>query len=220
MDEDANAKQRLKANAPGCSPDPSGADGRFARRATNRLAVIDAYLDLVHGGNPFPSVDEISERSGVSHRSVFRYFTDRDAMARASIERQHERLQVLMDREIDLCLPFDMRTEQIIEKRLDFYRAAWPTARLCRVLALTQPILLEELTSNRSKARAEVKRTFRTELAGLQATDARDALALLDVALSLESIDLLVRDQGFSRPRSARALHRAVASILGVTPGR
>lgn len=192
----------------------SRSDGRNARRETNRLLVIDAYLDLVQGGNPFPSVDELSERSGVSHRSVFRYFTDRGAMARASIERQHERMKELIDRHIDPDSAFDRRADELIEKRLDFHQVAWPTAQLCRVLALTQPVVQDELTTNRAKLRAEVKRTFRNEFRGLSVADARETLALLDVTLSLEAIDLLKRDQAFSRPRVKRTLHRAVVSIL------
>lgn len=193
---------------------PEGVDGRNVRRETNRIAVTDAYLDLVHEGNLFPSVAEVSQRSGVSHRSVFRYFTDRDSMARASIERQHERVRALTEREIDAGLPFDTRAEHIVEKRLDLYGAAWPTAQLCRVLSVTQPILLDELTGNRAQMRLELKRVFRSELGRLPAAEAREALALLDVLLSFESMDLLRRDQAFSRVRAARTLQRAVASIL------
>ena len=43
-------------------------DGRTARRDRNRTAVLDAILDLIQEGNPLPTVAEISERSGTSHR--------------------------------------------------------------------------------------------------------------------------------------------------------
>jgi hypothetical protein len=46
-------------------------DGRTERRDRNRTAVLDALLDLVEEGNLAPTVPEISERCGISHRSVF-----------------------------------------------------------------------------------------------------------------------------------------------------
>ncbi|HAP77906.1 MAG TPA: TetR/AcrR family transcriptional regulator, partial [Acidimicrobiaceae bacterium] len=43
---------------------------------------------LYRSGNFDPSIDEIATRSGVSARSVFRYFDDVDDLANAAIDQQ------------------------------------------------------------------------------------------------------------------------------------
>ena len=58
-------------------------DGRNARRVRNRQAVVDATLALLDEGHTDISVDEVVERSGVSKRSIFRYFETLDDLDRA-----------------------------------------------------------------------------------------------------------------------------------------
>ena len=63
---------------PAAAAAPTTEDGRHARRDRNRLAVVDAMLELYVEGNLDPSSDEIAERAGLSPRSLFRYFEDLD----------------------------------------------------------------------------------------------------------------------------------------------
>ena len=63
-------------------------DGRRARRDRNRERVVDAMLELYREGDLRPSVNTVAERSGVSHRSVFRYFDDLGELCRVAVERQ------------------------------------------------------------------------------------------------------------------------------------
>ena len=70
-------------------------DGRTAGRERNRDAVVDAMLDLYGAGILEPSADEIAAQSGVSRRSVFRYFEDLDDLCRAAIARQKDRVSHL-----------------------------------------------------------------------------------------------------------------------------
>jgi AcrR family transcriptional regulator len=58
-------------------------DGRRMRTERGRTAVVEALLDLVHEGK-HPTVSQVSERAGVSERTVFRYFPDRNAMYTAA----------------------------------------------------------------------------------------------------------------------------------------
>jgi AcrR family transcriptional regulator len=55
-------------------------DGRRLRAERGRAAVVTATLDLVDAGNPVPTFADIAEASGVSERTIFRYFPDRDAL--------------------------------------------------------------------------------------------------------------------------------------------
>ncbi len=58
-------------------------DGRRMRTERGRAAVVEALIDLVNEGN-HPTVAQIAERAGVSERTVFRYFPDREAMYTAA----------------------------------------------------------------------------------------------------------------------------------------
>ena len=55
-------------------------DGRRLRAERGRAAVVAATLELVDGGNPVPTFADIAEVSGVSERTIFRYFPDREAL--------------------------------------------------------------------------------------------------------------------------------------------
>ncbi len=72
-------------------------DGRTARRDRNRDLVLDAVIDLFGEGRLSPNATDVATRSGVSLRSVYRYFEDQDALVRAAIARHAERIAPLLE---------------------------------------------------------------------------------------------------------------------------
>ncbi|MFI0528109.1 MAG: TetR/AcrR family transcriptional regulator, partial [Ilumatobacteraceae bacterium] len=90
-------------------------DGRHARRDRNRLAVVDAMLQLYAEGNLDPSSDEIAERAGLSPRSLFRYFDDLDDLVRGAIGRQHERLLPLARLDVSVDSPLAARVARLVD---------------------------------------------------------------------------------------------------------
>lgn len=192
----------------------TGEDGRHARRDRNKYAVVDAFLELVRAGNPRPSVADVAERSGVSHRSVFRYFADKDELARTAIERQQAFARPLVALTVGPGAVLDERIERFVDRRLELFEALAPVARLSRSLVQLQPVIADELTANRQYLRAQVSHLFAPELQAMPPADAATTLALLDVICSFESVELLRFDQGLSRARTAAALDRAIRSML------
>jgi len=65
-------------------------DGRRERRERNRQAVLDAAPALVDEGRGGPTVEQVTERSGLSQRSTFRYFDGLDDLHRAVVQRKLE----------------------------------------------------------------------------------------------------------------------------------
>jgi AcrR family transcriptional regulator len=189
-------------------------DGRRARRDRNKYAVVDAFLDLVRAGNPRPSVADVAERSGVSHRSVFRYFADKDELARTAIERQQDFARPLIALTVGPGAPLDERISRFVERRLDLFETLAPVARLSRSLVQLQPVIASELADHRQYFRSQIKHLFQAELAELPAPEAALAVAALDVLCSFESADLLLHDQGLSRDRVAATLERSVSKLL------
>ena len=195
-------------------PDDAQQDGRHARRDRNKIAVVDAYLDLIRAGNPRPSVGEVADHSGVSHRSVFRYFADKDELARTSIERQESFVAPMLPIDIDHDMSLSDRIDLVVRRRLELFEAIAPVARLSRSLAPMQPILQAELSKGRAFFRAQVKRLFASELGAMDRARAATTLAVLDVLCSFEVADLLRIDQGFSVERASEALRNALAAVL------
>ena len=189
-------------------------DGRRARRDRNKHAVVDAFLELVRAGNPRPSVADVADRSGISHRSVFRYFADKDELARTAIERQQEFAGPLIALTVGPGAPLDERIARFIDRRLELYQTLAPVARLSRALVQMQPVIARELSVNRQYFRTQIQHLFQAELAALPTDEAALAVAALDVLCSFESADLLLHDQGLSRDRAAAVLERSARKLL------
>jgi AcrR family transcriptional regulator len=191
-------------------------DGRRARRDRNKYAVVDAFLELVRAGNPRPSVAEVAERSGISHRSVFRYFADKDELARTAIERQQAFAAPLVALTVGPGAPLDERIHRFVERRMELFDHLAPVARLSRSLVQLQPVIASELASNRQYFRRQIEHLFHDELAAMTPVEAAQTLAALDVLCSFESADLLRHDQGLTRDDAAAVVERAMRRILGV----
>jgi AcrR family transcriptional regulator len=189
-------------------------DGRHARRDRNKIAVVDAFLELVREGNPRPSVADVAERSGVSHRSVFRYFADKDELARTAISRQEAVVAPMFAVIIKRDMPLADRVRTLVTHRLALFEEIGPVARLSRALAHLEPIVSAEIGRSRSYLRVQVADLFAAELHAMDSSRALSTVAVLDVLCSFESIDLLRRDQGLSHDFVAAALVESMLQLL------
>jgi AcrR family transcriptional regulator len=187
-------------------------DGRRARRDRNRDTVVDALLQLYRDGEMAPSVARVAERSGVSHRSVFRYFEDLDELLEVAVERQSEAIADLVEvPELGQGL-LPARIDRLVERRIALYEEAAPVARVARMRAPLLPILAEDLRKNRELLRRQIRSHFRPEL---QVSDDADAVyAAAAVLCSLESIELLRYDRGLSIEAATAALRVGLAALF------
>ncbi len=120
-------------------------DGRHRRRDRNRATVVDALLELYAEGELAPGAGKIAARSGISARSLFRYFEDLDDLARASIARQQERIGHLWHLDATPSLPLPERIERFVDARLRLLEGMGAVGRVARLRALDQPIVAAEL---------------------------------------------------------------------------
>jgi AcrR family transcriptional regulator len=189
-------------------------DGRTARRDRNRIAVLDAVLALYNEDNLAPSPDEVARRSGVSLRSVYRYFSDMDDLLRSAIQRHSERIEVLaVIREIGQG-PLDVRIERFLEARLRTYEAAAATARASRLHAATNEIIRDQVETGRRRLRAQTEEQFAIELAGFDAKTKRAVMAAIDTLTQIETIDLYRHNRGFSSIATAEMLAITLRTLL------
>jgi len=67
---------------------PPVLDGRTARSARTRDAVVRALLGLISEGDVRPTAGRIAERAGISLRSVYVHFDDLDDLFLAAFQRR------------------------------------------------------------------------------------------------------------------------------------
>jgi AcrR family transcriptional regulator len=199
------------------APEPPSPDGRQLRRTRNREAVVEALLDLYRDGKLHPSAEEIAARSGLSPRSVFRYFDDVDDLIRAAIARQQARVIPLIRIDAEPGAPFDEKVAALVEQRFRVFDAAGNSAAVMRLRAPFEPILGDTLTRHREFLRSQVETLFASELARL-GKDGPAALAAADVTASYEARHLLVDDQGLPPDKARAVMAETLSRILRPDP--
>ena len=189
-------------------------DGRRARRDQNRDRVVDALLEIYRDGNLQPAVAEVAERSGVSHRSVFRYFEDLDELYRVAIERQ---LRSMLDHLLISAIgegPFGDRVDAIIENRQAIYDVAQNPSRVGQMLAPVEPIIAAHRRDIAARAVDQISQHFAPELARLESGPRRAVEEALALSLSLDSIEYLRQVRRLSRDQSTAAMRSTVFALL------
>ena len=190
-------------------------DGRQLRRKRNREAVVDALLDLYGDGNLRPSTEEIAARSGLSPRSVFRYFDDVDDLTRAAIARMERRAVTLLPIDVDPSAPVTVRVRVLVEQRFRLFDTVGSAATVSRLRAPFQPILAARLRENRALLRRQIETLFAPELAHKGRAGAAAALAAADVICSFEAHQLLVADQALGPAEARFVMATALEALLG-----
>lgn len=179
-------------------------DGRSARRGRNKEAVIEAAIELIYEGNVSPGVTEIADRAGVSYRSVFRYFPDRDDVIAAALDRACERMEA----------EADTRTGSLPETRIEMWEDAAPAARALRLGATHSDTIARRLRLHRQLMRKQAKSVYKTQISKLPKPDQAAAVAGIDLATSFEGYESFRVDQRMSKPRAVAAVDRLVRRSL------
>lgn len=189
-------------------------DGRRARRGRNREAVVDALLTLFREGELNPSVAAVAERSGISLRSVFRYFDDLDEMGRIAIQRHLDEVGHLFELpKIGEGSRSD-RIEALVTQRASLYERVAPVVRAAMLRAPFQPVIAEGLAARRALMRDQLERQFAPELATVSAEEAQQTVAGADSLASFEVLELLRLDQKLSAAAAAAVIRTSLDKLL------
>ncbi len=190
-------------------------DGRAARRDRNINAVLDIVVELFTEGELFPTVEQASNRSGLSVRSIYRYFADPAELHDAAIKRHREQSQPLAHLPSIGRGPLETRIDDFVAMRLRLHDGIGATYRATVHNAGQHPRLRDELARNRNGLRAQFERQFKPELSRLKGTERDAAVSAGDVLTQLDSIDLLRRHRQLSVAETAQALRVGLRGLLG-----
>jgi TetR/AcrR family transcriptional regulator of autoinduction and epiphytic fitness len=175
----------------GADPEPDDvadvepADGRAARSHRTRLAILDAMRALHAEGDLRPTVPRIAPRAGVSLRTVWQQFADREALLIEAVRRDREIQRSLVSR-IDPDQPLSARVEAFVTQRARVLEEMTPTWRAARVHQPFSDQLQRDRKRRNTGGRAEVEQVFAAELSALPQQQ-RERLADALHAISLWS---------------------------------
>lgn len=189
-------------------------DGRTARRGRGRDAVLDTVHEMFVEGNYAPSVEDVAARSGVSLRSVYRYFEDTEALLHLAIERRMAVVGELYGLgelgEGDL----PDRVAALVNQRLVLHTKLAPTIRAAMLRAPFSPQIAEQVRQRRDLLAHQVAVQFAPEAVALDKARGEELLACIDALCSFESMEQLRVRRGFSLTRTRRSLTDGVSALL------
>ena len=193
-------------------------DGRAARAARTRDAIVDACVSLVEEGDVRPTAPRIAERAGVSVRSVFQHFDDLPALYTAVVRKVVERVAALVV-PVDTSLPLDRRIATFAHHRANLLEAVTPFRRAAAVHAPFSPELREALVEGAAYLRSEIEATFGAELTLAPPAERRELLDALAVTTSWGAWDALRSEAGGSRHRAQAVVARTLRALLAAHRG-
>ena len=188
-------------------------DGRTVRAERTRQALVDALLALLEEGQLQPTAERIAARAGVSERSLFQHFADREALYQAVALHQYERIAPTLVA-IELTLPLDERIDAFVEQRARMLEAITPVRRAALLLEPRSEVVSGWLQSTRRQKAREVERVFRAELAESEQPARGIVLAALVAASAWTFWESLRAHQRLSVDRSRGAMHAALTGLL------
>lgn len=190
-------------------------DGRTARRDRNSEAVLDAVHQMFVEGNFSPDVEEVAHRSGISLRSVYRYFEDTEALLRMAIQRRVSLVEGLFVLPGLGQGPLPERIVGIVNHRLVLHAKIGPTVRAAVLRAPFSPLLAEALHKRRAMLSDQAAQHFAPELTALGKTRGPEVLACVDALCEFEVMEHMRMQRKMSVARTRSALTAGLTALLG-----
>jgi TetR/AcrR family transcriptional regulator, regulator of autoinduction and epiphytic fitness len=188
-------------------------DGRLARSARTREAVVDALLELVNEGDLQPTAARIAERANVSLRLVFHHYEDLESIYFEVHRRQIARALPLLEPPVSPAAPLARRISDFVAQRSRVAEFLTPVRRSAMLREPFTPTISKLLAGSRAVARDQIHTAFERELSALPAADRRDLMNALVAAMSWEVWDFM-RRQGQSEADARRVMERTVRALL------
>ncbi|MGK0274578.1 MAG: AcrR family transcriptional regulator [Ilumatobacter sp.] len=190
-------------------------DGRSLRRSQNRNAVIVSLFQLIREGSLDPSVPEIADRAGVSHRSVFRYFDDLNDLVRLAVDHGvHEAMPLRTITDLGIG-PLERRIDIYVETRLRVHARAYAVNRVAHLKAQKIPAIEEGLRALTVITRSQMAEHFALEFD--RSPDPEILLDALMVLTSFEAYDYQRRLLGHNLERIRHVWHSSLSAQLTPT---
>jgi AcrR family transcriptional regulator len=187
-------------------------DGRRLRSERTRLAIIEAYRELLRRNSVMPTAVQIAAQAGCSVRSVFERFSDLDALSLATADYAIVQGQAeAVARHVDGDRPTRIRSH--VETRARACEKWLPLWRIItnqdQVAELRTRVVLVRLANIE-----RMKLMYRRELSSLPEAAADELLIALAVLTSFESWDQMRQCHGLSTDAAQGVWRSAIDRML------
>lgn len=191
-------------------------DGRHLRRERNIAAVLDAVLEMFEEESLTPTIERAAERSGLSLRSVYRYFPDPESLTQAAIDELWRRARPAAHLSRIGEGPFEGRVVEFAAMRVRLYDQVGHGFRAGRLHAPRSVRIREDLERTRRVLTRQFDQQFATEIDELDAGIRMPRRATGDIMSQFEAVDLLRRTRRLTVAESVEVVAEAIR--LALTP--
>jgi AcrR family transcriptional regulator len=187
-------------------------DGRRLRSERTRLAIIEAYLELLRRNLVMPTAAQLADQAGCSVRSIFERFSDLDALSLATADYAIAQGQAeAVARDIDGDRPARIHSHVetralACEKWLPLWRII---TSLDQVAEMRPRVVLVRLANIE-----RMKLVYRLELSILPEEAREQLLTALAVLISFESWDQMRHSYGLSMEAAEGVWRSAIDRML------
>jgi TetR/AcrR family transcriptional regulator, regulator of autoinduction and epiphytic fitness len=195
------------------SADVTPLDGRVARSRRTRAAIVDALIDLLETGHVQPTIEEIAAHAGVSPRTVFQHYADREALFAAVGEQRSAQLEQLMGA-IDAADALPARVAAVVAQRAGVFEWIAPVRRAALLMEPFSANTHAALDGFRVAKRADVARVFAAEIARRPDGEHAELAAALGAVGSWSFWSALRDQQGLNVEQASAVLGRTLLALL------
>ncbi len=192
---------------------PVAIDGRSARAARTRSAVVVAILDLIGEGNLRPTARHVSDRAGVSLRSVFQHFSDLESLFAAAADLQIARVTAAAG-EVPVEGSLAARIDAFVEARAATLEAITPVRRAALLQEPFSAEIAARLAWARQWARDQVERAFAPELDRMSQRARWEITSALHAATEWYTWETLRTHEHLSLDSAKRVMSRTIRALL------
>lgn len=192
---------------------PSEVDGRFARSARTRRAIVDALRSLHQDGDLRPTAPRVAERAGVSLRTVWQHFTDLETLLVEAGQRDYE-IALGFVTPIDTSASLPVRLRQLVQQRGRMYEALAPVWRAARLQEPFSPQIRRNRDRLLDAARDQLERVVGPELAAVPDATRPAVFAALQAATTWTTWESLRGEIGLSADEAEQAVLVLVSNLL------
>jgi AcrR family transcriptional regulator len=185
----------------------ASSDGRRRRSENSRAKIIEAMLSLVREGKIVPTAEEVAARADIGLRSVFRHFSDMEALRQEMVAQMAQSFMKWL-------APFegdDWRDQlkELIGRRVSAYEEVLPFKRAAEVRRYKSTVIGSEFERLNALMRNRLKSVLPEEF-----TNQVILFELLDLALSIDTWQRLREDQNLSIEDAREAVFLLVEAVL------
>ena len=190
-------------------------DGRRKRRAINKLRSTEAILDLISETGEVPSIEAMAERSGISRRSIFRFFNNKAELYSEMLNLMLQRVQSRFSFPVpDPQRSLEKTVRLWINLRIQINEYIMPLRTLVEEKKRGCSIIQDLQKDTRRSEQLFIRELFAPYLHDHPEQEGVQTLLLLNCSWNVWSV--LRIDYGLSIEESRILLEKQICTVLGI----